>query len=130
MKAARKRIRLHAVGVALCGALLVAACETDNVTDLTDDRPVLKMTIAPGDAVFPSGSVALSKAVVSGFDFSVDGRVRPGDGSGRVLPPREQWTVHGPRRGHGPCRPQLLTGSPASRPQGEFSRARQSLRHV
>ena len=57
-------------GLALWGALLAAACETDNVTDVTADRPVLKMVIAPGDAVFPSGSVALSKAVVSGFDFS------------------------------------------------------------
>ena len=71
MKSARKRIRPHAVGVALCGALLAAACETDNVTDLTEDRPVLKMAIAPGDAVYPSGSVELSKAVVSGFDLSV-----------------------------------------------------------
>ena len=71
MNPVRKRIRPYAVGVALCSALLVAACETDNVTDLTEDRPVLKMVIAPGDAVFPSGSVALSKAVVSGFDFSV-----------------------------------------------------------
>ena len=71
MNPVRKRIRLHAAGVALCGALLVAACQTDNVTDLTEDRPVLKMVIAPGDAVYPSGSVALSKAVVSGFDFSV-----------------------------------------------------------
>ncbi len=71
MNPVRKRIRLHAAGVALCGALLVAACQTDNVTDLTEDRPVLKMVMAPGDAVYPSGSVALSKAVVSGFDFSV-----------------------------------------------------------
>ena len=78
----RKRIRPHAVGVALCGALLVAACETDNVTDLTEDRPVLKMTIAPGDAVFPSGSVALSKAVVSGFDLSVPDGFDRGTGAG------------------------------------------------
>lgn len=89
MKAARKRIRLCAVGAALCGALLVAACETDNVTDLTADRPVLKMAIAPGDAVYPSGSVALSKAVVSGFDFSVaDGFARgtaPGARLGEVV---------------------------------------------
>lgn len=85
MKSARKRIRLHAVGVALCGALLMAACETDNVTDLTDDRPVLKMTIAPGDAVFPSGSVALSKAVVSGFDFSVDDGFARGTAPGARL---------------------------------------------
>ena len=67
----RKRIRPHAVGVALFGALLVAACETDNVTDLTEDRPILKMVLAPGDAVYPSGSVELSKAVVSGFDLTV-----------------------------------------------------------
>ena len=87
MKSARKRIRLHAVGVALCGALLVAACETDNVTDLTEDRPVLKMTIAPGDAVFPSGSVALSKAVVSGFDFSVPDGFDRGTGAGGFFVP-------------------------------------------
>ena len=85
MKSARKRIGLHAVGVALCGTLLVAACETDNVTDLTDDRPVLKMAIAPGDAVFPSGSVALSKAVVSGFDFSVQDGFDRGTGAGGLF---------------------------------------------
>ncbi len=87
MKAARKRIRLHAVGVALCGALLAAACETDNVTDLTEDRPVLKMAIAPGDAVFPSGSVELSKAVVSGFDLSVPDGFDRGTGAGGFFGP-------------------------------------------
>ncbi len=73
------RTRFRSVaGTALLGALSATACETDNVTDITDVpgvdeevRPVLKMLIAPGDAVFPSGSVALSKAVVSGFDLSV-----------------------------------------------------------
>ena len=85
MKAARTRIRLDAVGVALCGALLVAACETDNVTDLTEDRPVLKMAIAPGDAVFPSGSVELSKAVVSGFDLSVPDGFDRGTGAGGLF---------------------------------------------
>ena len=78
----RKRIRPHAVGVALFGALLVAACETDNVTDLTEDRPVLKVVLAPGDAVFPSGSVELSKAVVSGFDLSVPDGFDRGTGPG------------------------------------------------
>ncbi len=87
MKAARTRIRLDAVGVALCGALLVAACETDNVTDLTEDRPVLKMAIAPGDAVFPSGSVELSKAVVSGFDLSVPDGFDRGTGAGGLFRP-------------------------------------------
>jgi hypothetical protein len=93
----RKRIRPHAVGVALFGALLVAACETDNVTDLTEDRPVLKVVLAPGDAVFPSGSVELSKAVVSGFDLSVpDGFERgfaPGSRFGSV--PTAAGTVPG-----------------------------------
>ena len=85
MNPVRKRIRPHAVGVALCGALLVAACETDNVTDLTEDRPVLKMVIAPGDAVYPSGSVELSKAVVSGFDFSVPDGFDRGTGPGGLF---------------------------------------------
>ena len=56
----RTRIR-GALGIALFGALLVA-CETDNVTDLTGDRPVLRMVLAPGEAVFPSGSVTVSGA--------------------------------------------------------------------
>ena len=85
MNPVRKRIRLHAAGVALCGALLVAACQTDNVTDLTDDRPVLKMVMAPGDAVYPSGSVALSKAVVSGFDFSIPDGFDRGTGPGGLF---------------------------------------------
>ena len=83
MNLERKRIRLHAVGIALFGALLVGACETDNVTDLTEDRPVLKMVLAPGaDAVYPSGSVELSKAVVSGFDLSVSDGFERGTGPG------------------------------------------------
>ncbi len=81
MNPVRKRIR-GAMRVALFGAFLTAACETDNVTDLTEDRPVLKMVIAPGDGVFPSGSVALSKAVVSGFDFSVPDGFDRGTGPG------------------------------------------------
>ena len=84
MKLERMRLR-DAVGVALFGALLVAACETDNVTDLTEDRPVLKMVLAPGDAVYPSGSVALSKAVVSGFDLSVPDGFDRGTGPGGLF---------------------------------------------
>ena len=84
MKLERMRLR-NAVGVALFGALLVAACETDNVTDLTEDRPVLKVVLSPGDAVYPSGSVALSKAVVSGFDFSVSDGFERGTGAGGLF---------------------------------------------
>ncbi len=75
--------------VALLGALVVAACETDNVTDVTADRPVLKMVIAPGDAVYPAGSVALSKAVVSGFDLSVSDGFGRGTGAGGLFRPVE-----------------------------------------
>ncbi len=81
----RKRVRPHAVGVALFGALLVAACETDNVTDLTADRPVLKMVLAPGEAVYPSGSVELSEAVVSGFDLTVPDGFDRGTGPGGLF---------------------------------------------
>ena len=83
MKLERMRLR-DAVGVALFGALLVAACETDNVTDLTEDRPVLKVVLSPGDAVYPSGSVALSKAIVSGFDLSVPDGFDRGPGRGAL----------------------------------------------
>ena len=84
MKLERMRLR-DAVGVALFGALLVAACETDNVTDLTEDRPVLKVVLSPGDAVYPSGSVALSKAIVSGFDLSVPDGFDRGTGPGGLF---------------------------------------------
>lgn len=84
MNLERKRIR-SAAGVVVLGALLITACETDNVTDLTADRPVLKMVLAPGDAVYPTGSVELSKAVVSGFDFSVS------DGFERATEPGERF---------------------------------------
>lgn len=92
----RMRIR-GAMSVALFGAFLVAACETDNVTDLTEDRPVLKMVIAPGDAVYPSGSVALSKAVVSGFDLSVPDGFDRGTGAGGLFRPvnNGQFTAPG-----------------------------------
>ena len=84
MKLERMRLR-DAVGVALFGALLVAACETDNVTDLTEDRPVLKVVLSPGDAVYPTGSVALSKAIVSGFDLSVPDGFDRGTGPGGLF---------------------------------------------
>ena len=70
MNPERNRIR-NAAAVALFGALLVA-CETDNVTDLTDDRPVLRVVIAPGEAVFPAGSVALTGADPAGPPEQID----------------------------------------------------------
>ena len=70
MNPERKRIR-GALAVAALGALLVA-CETDNVTDLTGERPVLKVVLAPGEAVFPSGSVALSGTAPSAPPERID----------------------------------------------------------
>lgn len=67
----RKRIR-GAMGAALFGALLATACETDNLTDLTADRPVLRVVIAPGEAVFPGGSVAVSGVDASGAPERID----------------------------------------------------------
>ena len=134
MNPVRKRIRLHAAGVALCGALLVAACQTDNVTDLTEDRPVLKMVIAPGDAVYPSGSVALSKAVVSGFDFSVADGFDRGTGPAGFFRVRfrQQRTVHAPLPWiMGVSVRNSSAGSPAPRDCGRVPpRVGGSLRHV
>ena len=69
----RERGRMRgAMGAALVGALVAAGCETDNLTDLTADRPVLRVLVAPGEAVFPAGSVTPSGADATGAPERLD----------------------------------------------------------
>lgn len=60
------------VGLALALAIvpLLSACESDPVTDLTAERPVLEMLLAPGEAVLPGGGLALGSPRISGFDLT------------------------------------------------------------
>lgn len=62
------------VGLALALAIvpLLSACESDPVVDVTADRPVLEMLLAPGDAILPAGDVALGEIVqFTNFDVTV-----------------------------------------------------------
>lgn len=52
-------------------ALGLAACEQDAVTDVTGEKPVLNILLAPGAAVLPGGTSALSGTRISNFDTSV-----------------------------------------------------------
>ncbi len=73
-------------GVIALAAVAFGACQTDTVTDLTADQPVLKVVMTTsGEASFPSGDVTLSETVISGFDFEVD------DGFARGTDPGEDF---------------------------------------
>ena len=87
MNIQRKRVRRGPMAALALGVLALGACEVTNVTDVTEARPVLKMVLGPGAAVLPSGSVALSKIRISGFDFSVvDGFARGTGPDGVYVP--------------------------------------------
>lgn len=60
---------LRIVAVVVFGTM--AACEGYPVTEITEDRPVLRMLISPGDALLPGGSVELSETRISNFDLTV-----------------------------------------------------------
>lgn len=81
----RIRARSLRVTAALAGIAAVGACDQKTVVDLTEGDPILRVSVAPGEAVLPSGSVALSNIRISDFDFTVT------DGFSRGVTPEEAF---------------------------------------
>ena len=63
--------RRWTLALALAVVPVLAACDDDTVTDVTDQRPVLNLLVGPGDILLPNASAALAKTTVSGFDLTV-----------------------------------------------------------